>query len=84
MPKYELSLAAAPTITIILPSAPSVGDIISISSGIDGKDGAYVITNVKPGESVTMRKCPECGIMYPGLHPMTECKHGVVERVHES
>jgi len=34
----------------------------------------------------SQRTCPECKIKYWGLHPFGDggCKHGVVERVHDT
>ena len=40
--------------------------------------------NVAIGGGNLIRTCPECKLSYWGLHPNTECKHGIIERVHDT
>jgi len=30
------------------------------------------------------RFCPECGVIYNILHPVSDCQHGIIERVMET
>ena len=35
------------------------------------------------GYADPLRECPECDVCYRGLHPVSDCKYGTVERIME-
>jgi hypothetical protein len=47
---------------------------------------AVGLTGATGATGPSQRTCPECKIKYWGLHPFGDggCKHGVVERVHDT